>query len=92
MRLTTSATGSIHGLRHHTTSKASCRQFSWTWHRRAGPKAPDANKRYSDTLLLPKTSFPLYGTRETSEEIFNKKTSDELYRWQVSAAHVRYGE
>jgi isoleucyl-tRNA synthetase len=60
----------------------SCRSFSWT---ARSLKASEPSKKYSDTLLLPKTSFSLYGDPEKSEVAFRKKTSDELYRWQVSA-------
>jgi hypothetical protein len=61
----------------------SCRPFSYTSRRHNGPKASDVTKKYSDTLLLPKTTFPLYGDPEKSEVAFRQKTSDELYRWQV---------
>jgi hypothetical protein len=60
-----------------------CRSFSCTPHRHSDLKVSEPSKKYSDTLLLPKTSFPLYGDPETSEVAFRRKTSDELYRWQV---------
>lgn len=40
-------------------------------------------KVYSKTLLLPKTSFPLWVDSAKSESLFKRKTCEELYRWQV---------
>jgi hypothetical protein len=45
------------------------------------PANPD--KAYSKTLLLPKTSFPLWSDPQKREAQFRKGTCDELYRWQV---------
>jgi len=39
------------------------------------------SKAFSRTLLLPKTSFPLRSDPSKSE--FRKKTSEDLYKWQV---------
>ncbi|KAI5996433.1 tRNA synthetases class I-domain-containing protein [Pisolithus orientalis] len=40
-------------------------------------------KAFSKTLLLPKTSFPLWPDPSKTELPFRKKTCDDLYRWQV---------
>lgn len=39
---------------------------------------------FADTLLLPKTSFPLWADPAQREEPYRNKTTEELYRWQVS--------
>ncbi|KAF9239290.1 tRNA synthetases class I-domain-containing protein [Melanogaster broomeanus] len=44
------------------------------------------SKAFSQTLLLPKTSFPLWVDPAKSEAPFRKKTCDELYRWQAHNA------
>ena len=41
------------------------------------------SKAFSKTLLLPKTSFPLWSDPAKTEAPFRRKTCDELYRWQV---------
>ncbi|KAF9226386.1 isoleucyl-tRNA synthetase [Gyrodon lividus] len=41
------------------------------------------SKAFSRTLLLPKTSFPLWTNPAKSEAPFRKKTCDDLYRWQA---------
>ncbi|KAI6099470.1 tRNA synthetases class I-domain-containing protein [Pisolithus croceorrhizus] len=43
-------------------------------------------KAFSKTLLLPKTSFPLWPDPSKTEVPFRKKTCDDLYRWQVRHA------
>ncbi|KAG1900331.1 tRNA synthetases class I-domain-containing protein [Suillus fuscotomentosus] len=45
------------------------------------------NASYSKTLLLPKTSFPLWVNSAQSESLFKKKTCEELYRWQAQNVH-----
>ncbi|KAI6006964.1 tRNA synthetases class I-domain-containing protein [Pisolithus albus] len=45
------------------------------------------SKAFSKTLLLPKTSFPLWPDPSKTEVPFRKKTCDDLYRWQ--ARHAR---
>jgi isoleucyl-tRNA synthetase len=46
----------------------------------------DKRKAYSHTLLLPKTSMPLKHKRPPEEERkFRARSTDELYRRQVSA-------
>ncbi|KAG6885562.1 hypothetical protein C0993_012805 [Termitomyces sp. T159_Od127] len=37
---------------------------------------------YKDTLLLPKTSFPLWANPSQSEVPFRERTGEKLYRWQ----------
>ncbi|KAI6045227.1 tRNA synthetases class I-domain-containing protein [Pisolithus marmoratus] len=44
------------------------------------------SKAFSKTLLLPKTSFPLWPDPLKTEFPFRKKTCDDLYRWQVRHA------
>ncbi|OAX32892.1 isoleucyl-tRNA synthetase [Rhizopogon vinicolor AM-OR11-026] len=41
------------------------------------------SKAYSKTLLLPKTSFPLWVDSAKSESLFKRKTCEELYQWQA---------
>ncbi|KAF9493086.1 isoleucyl-tRNA synthetase [Pleurotus eryngii] len=41
-----------------------------------------ANKSYSNTLLLPKTSFPLWAEPSKREEPYRRRACEELYRWQ----------
>lgn len=53
------------------------------------PKEPKT-KAYSDTLLLPKTSFPLRTSGAKREEIYRKKTTEDLYKWQVSASELTF--
>ena len=43
-------------------------------------------QRWGDTLLLPKTTFPLYNDPSKDPKI-RQKTSEDLYRWQVGV-HV----
>jgi hypothetical protein len=64
------------------------RPFSSTSSRLSSPAKTDDSKKYSQTLLLPKTSFPLYNDPEKSEVPFRKRASDDLYRWQVRATHM----
>ncbi|KAG1887595.1 tRNA synthetases class I-domain-containing protein [Suillus subluteus] len=45
------------------------------------------SKAYSNTLLLPKTSFPLWADLAKSELLFKKKTCEELYRRQAQNVH-----
>lgn len=40
---------------------------------------------YSDSLKLPKTAFPLRAEANRREKLFWKRTTDNLYRWQVRA-------
>lgn len=40
-------------------------------------------KAFSKTLLLPKTVFPLWTDPANSEEPYRRRTTEDLYRWQV---------
>jgi hypothetical protein len=51
-------------------------------HSSAQAMATDS-KAFSKTLLLPKTSFPLWADPSKSEAPFRKRTGEDLYRWQV---------
>ncbi|KAG6331358.1 hypothetical protein ID866_7732 [Astraeus odoratus] len=44
------------------------------------------SKAFSKTLLLPKTTFPLWPDPSKTEVPFRRKTCDELYQWQVQNA------
>lgn len=46
------------------------------------------SKAFSKTLLLPKTPFPLWADPAKSEELFRRKTCDDLYQWQVGYAYT----
>jgi hypothetical protein len=38
---------------------------------------------FAKTLLLPKTSFPLWADPLQREEPYRNRTTEELYKWQV---------
>ncbi|KAG2125123.1 hypothetical protein DEU56DRAFT_825882, partial [Suillus clintonianus] len=44
-------------------------------------------KAHSKTLLLPKTSFPLWVDSAKSKSLLRSKTCQQLYRWQTQNAH-----
>jgi len=46
-------------------------------------------KSYSKTLLLPKTSLPSWIDPSKGEEPFRKRTTEQLYQWQVSGKKPR---
>lgn len=46
---------------------------------------PEGQTSWSHTLLLPKTTFPLRSTPENSEAPYHAKTTEGLYKWQVSS-------
>ena len=50
---------------------------------RLSDEAPLDSKAYSKTLLLPKTSFPLWSNPPEVENQYRSLTCDSLYRWQV---------
>ncbi|KIK95549.1 hypothetical protein PAXRUDRAFT_140435 [Paxillus rubicundulus Ve08.2h10] len=58
-----------------------CRNFS-----SAPTPAKLDSKAFSQTLLLPKTSFPLRADPAKSEVPFRKRTCEDLYRWQAQNA------
>ncbi|CAB4373577.1 unnamed protein product [Rhizophagus irregularis] len=43
----------------------------------------DLSKLYSDTLLLPKTNFPLRADAANREILFQDRWSKDLYKWQI---------
>ncbi|KAF9459744.1 tRNA synthetases class I-domain-containing protein [Collybia nuda] len=47
---------------------------------------PGDNKSFSNTLHLPKTSFPLWTDPSKSEIPFRERTGEDLYRWQWNNA------
>ncbi|KAL1943823.1 hypothetical protein VTO73DRAFT_3641 [Trametes versicolor] len=64
------------GLRLSCTPSCSRRWLSTT-----RPVCADSSPRWGDTLLLPKTAFPLYNDPSKDPALRNKTTED-LYRWQ----------
>ncbi|KAL1920073.1 uncharacterized protein VTP21DRAFT_1219 [Calcarisporiella thermophila] len=45
-------------------------------------KSGTSEKKYSDTLLLPKTGFPLRSDAAKREHLFRDRCTSELYQWQ----------
>ncbi|KAG1872417.1 tRNA synthetases class I-domain-containing protein [Suillus subalutaceus] len=75
------ATRPVHLHASKTRHVFTCRVSQSLTTDRAGSKA------HSKTLLLPKTSFPLWVDSAKSESLFKKKTCEELYRWQAQNVH-----
>ncbi|RKP09434.1 isoleucyl-tRNA synthetase [Thamnocephalis sphaerospora] len=48
----------------------------------AGRSASDAEKRYSNTLQLPRTDFPLRANAAQRDSQFRERCTDRLYQWQ----------
>lgn len=42
------------------------------------------DKAYASTLLLPKTKFPIWIEPNIVQERYQERTTQELYKWQVS--------
>lgn len=61
------------------SASATTRSLSSTATLLAKPKNP-----YTDTLLLPKTPFPLRANAVSREHLFKDRCTSELYEWQVS--------
>lgn len=55
----------------------------------APPSSKLDSKAFSKTLLLPKTPFPLSPDPAKLEELFGRKTCDELYQWQVRYTYTQ---
>ena len=55
-----------------------------------GSKQVDKNP-FSDTLILPKTSFPLWNDHSKSEVPFQTRACEDLYCWQVLVHHTSPG-
>jgi hypothetical protein len=47
-----------------------------------------ADKAYASTLLLPKTKFPIWIEPNIVQERYQERTTQELYKWQVSQSSV----
>jgi hypothetical protein len=47
----------------------------------SGPSAGD--KAYAATLLLPKTEFPIWIEPSSTQEQFQHRTTEGIYKWQV---------
>lgn len=81
---------------HHRASQSYFRRLemrAWALNQRqfsvsAARRATQAEKRFSKTLLLPKTSFPQWCDPQKSELPFRSKTSENLYKWQVGSSSV----
>ncbi|KAF8067764.1 tRNA synthetases class I-domain-containing protein [Lyophyllum atratum] len=58
------------------------RSLSSSCTRASSPKKPVDKNSFSNTLLLPKTSFPLWADPAKSEAPFQERTGESLYRWQ----------
>ena len=43
-----------------------------------------ADKAYASSLLLPKTTFPIWIDSNVVKERYQERTTQELYKWQVS--------
>lgn len=46
-------------------------------------KAPKAPNPYTNTILLPKTNFPLRADAAKREHLFRDRCTKDLYPWQV---------
>lgn len=54
------------------------------------PHTTSDPKKYSDTLLLPKTTFPQRAPLAKVQELYGNKTMGELYAWQVSQLYIAW--
>jgi isoleucyl-tRNA synthetase len=57
--------------------------------RLSSTSAKDQNKAYAATLRLPKTDFPLWSEPSKREAPFQKRTTEDLYKWQVGGISLR---
>lgn len=69
------------GLRLYSTARCPRRWLSTSPPASAEPSR-DPSHRWGNTILLPKTSFPLYNDASKDAQV-RAKTSGELYQWQV---------
>ena len=79
--------------RHHRESPRNLEMRAWALGRRQFStsvlrRATESEKRFSKTLLLPKTAFPQWCDPQKSELPFRAKTSEKLYKWQVSFTYL----
>jgi len=44
----------------------------------------NADKAYTSSLLLPKTAFPIWIDSNVVKERYQERTTQDLYKWQVS--------
>lgn len=58
--------------------------------KKARPTKNPLDSFYSDSLYLPKTAFPLRAEASRREKLFWKRTTDELYEWQVRRGFFRH--
>lgn len=58
---------------------------------RLGSTSTKDVKKYSDTLLLPKTTLPMRHDATMVERAFADKTGPQLYQWQVRALESGVG-
>lgn len=69
----------LHGVR------SCCRYYSQTTSKSLLEDTNEAlkAKSYGHTLLLPKTNFPLRTVGAKREIVYRRKTTEDLYKWQV---------
>lgn len=67
-----------HGLRRRTRKSP----ILHVWRCYSDSKSGDDSRSFGDTLLLPKTNFPLRADPTQREVPFRTRTCDDLYRWQ----------
>ncbi|KAG8947207.1 isoleucine-tRNA ligase [Tulasnella sp. 424] len=63
------------------TRSSTCRYYSSSKDAKDGAVNP--SKTYTATMLLPKTTFPLWAEPGVREEPFRERTTSELYKWQA---------
>ncbi|KAI0053136.1 isoleucyl-tRNA synthetase [Auriscalpium vulgare] len=68
------------------TGPCARRLFSSPLGRRASSADAEQNKRFSKTVLLPRTTFPQWTDASKTEAMLRRKTCDDLYRWQRDGA------
>ncbi|KAF5369061.1 hypothetical protein D9758_002922 [Tetrapyrgos nigripes] len=66
-------------LRHSVTISKCSRSFSTTV---KSSNTASSSKAFTKTLLLPKTTFPLWSDPSKGEVPFRSRTCENLYRWQ----------
>ncbi|KAG8920631.1 isoleucine-tRNA ligase, partial [Tulasnella sp. 408] len=63
------------------TRSTTCRYYSSS--KDTKDAAVNPSKAYTATMLLPKTTFPLWAEPSVREEPFRERTTSELYKWQA---------
>lgn len=91
--LSTSLGSSSFQLQRRTTSFSSLRFYATATATESSstplkPKGRSTKhgKSYGSTLNLPRTSFDMRPKPEIREKLYRSRTTDELYRWQVSVS------